>query len=178
MKPAARASSASRSAGGTRASRSSDGSLARDPRGNESRADQRLSSPAGSLCLRQVRPRRSKYSLHRARLPIVISRLGEQRNALPARTCRTRPAHFISDKAEQAHRRSDALARRRELMDARAWHCEGADGYTPMTWPCPARPFVGRNAKATPPDVGKPQSCSQFYSGPQTAIYLGTTWAL
>jgi hypothetical protein len=45
MKPAARASSASRSAGGARASRSSDGSLARDPRGNESRADQRLSFP-------------------------------------------------------------------------------------------------------------------------------------
>ena len=40
-------------------------------------------------------------------------------------------------------------------MDARAWHCEGADGYTPMTWPCPARPFVGRNAKATPPGVGQ-----------------------
>jgi hypothetical protein len=66
--------------------------------------------------------RRSKFSLHRARLPIVIPRLGGQRNVLPARTCRTRPAHVISDKAEQAYRRSDALARRRELMDTRAWH--------------------------------------------------------
>jgi integrase len=36
-------------------------------------------------------------------------------------------AHVIGDKAEQAYRRSDALARRRELMDAWARHCEGAD---------------------------------------------------
>ena len=34
-------------------------------------------------------------------------------------------AHVIGDKAEQAYRRSDALARRRELMDAWARHCEG-----------------------------------------------------
>ena len=37
-------------------------------------------------------------------------------------------AHVIGDKAEQAYRRSDALARRRELMDAWARHCEGAVG--------------------------------------------------
>jgi len=37
-------------------------------------------------------------------------------------------AHVIGDKAEQAYRRSDALARRRELMDAWARYCEsGAD---------------------------------------------------
>jgi integrase len=35
-------------------------------------------------------------------------------------------AHVIGDKAEQAYRRSDALARRRELMDAWSRHCEGA----------------------------------------------------
>ena len=34
-------------------------------------------------------------------------------------------AHVIRDKAEQAYRRSDALVRRRELMDAWARHCEG-----------------------------------------------------
>ncbi len=34
-------------------------------------------------------------------------------------------AHVIGDKAEQAYRRSDALARRRELMDAWARHCKG-----------------------------------------------------
>jgi integrase len=32
-------------------------------------------------------------------------------------------AHIIGDKAERAYRRSDALARRRELMDAWARHC-------------------------------------------------------
>jgi hypothetical protein len=37
-------------------------------------------------------------------------------------------AHGIGDKAEQAYRRSDALARRRELMDAWARHCEGGAG--------------------------------------------------
>ena len=37
-------------------------------------------------------------------------------------------AHVIGDKAEQAYRRSDALARRRELMDAWALQCEGAAG--------------------------------------------------
>jgi integrase len=35
-------------------------------------------------------------------------------------------AHVIGDKAEQAYRRSDALARRRELMDCWARFCEGA----------------------------------------------------
>jgi integrase len=37
-------------------------------------------------------------------------------------------AHVIGDKAEQAYRRSDALARRRELMDVWARHCKGAGG--------------------------------------------------
>ena len=36
-------------------------------------------------------------------------------------------AHVIGDKAEQAYRRSDALARRRELMDAWASYCEPHD---------------------------------------------------
>lgn len=39
-------------------------------------------------------------------------------------------AHVIGDRAEQAYRRSDALARRRELMDAWAKYCEGAVGAT------------------------------------------------
>jgi integrase len=34
-------------------------------------------------------------------------------------------AHVIGAKVEQAYRRTDALARRRELMDAWACHCEG-----------------------------------------------------
>jgi hypothetical protein len=37
-------------------------------------------------------------------------------------------AHVIGDRAEEAYRRSDALARRRELMDSWARHCEGGIG--------------------------------------------------
>jgi hypothetical protein len=37
-------------------------------------------------------------------------------------------AHAIGDLAEQAYRRSDALERRRELMDGWARHCERAAG--------------------------------------------------
>jgi integrase len=37
-------------------------------------------------------------------------------------------AHVIGAKAEQAYRRSDALARRRELMDAWARFCDGGAG--------------------------------------------------
>jgi integrase len=37
-------------------------------------------------------------------------------------------AHVIGDKAEQAYRRSDALMRRRELMNAWARYCEGEAG--------------------------------------------------
>jgi len=46
-------------------------------------------------------------------------------------------AHVIGDKAEQAYRRSDALARRRELMDAWARHCEGeaSDNVLPFKRP-------------------------------------------
>jgi len=37
-------------------------------------------------------------------------------------------AHAVGDQTERAYRRSDALARRRELMDAWARHCEGEAG--------------------------------------------------
>jgi integrase len=47
-------------------------------------------------------------------------------------------AHVIGDKAEQAYRRSDALARRRELMDAWAKHCEGAAGENVVAFKRPA----------------------------------------
>lgn len=33
-------------------------------------------------------------------------------------------AHVVGDKAEQAYRRSDALEKRRKLMDAWAAYCE------------------------------------------------------
>lgn len=47
-------------------------------------------------------------------------------------------AHVIGDKAEQAYRRSDALARRRELMDAWARHCESPSGETVLAFRLPA----------------------------------------
>jgi integrase len=47
-------------------------------------------------------------------------------------------AHVIGDKAEQAYRRSDALARRRELMDAWARHCEKTAGENVVTFKRPA----------------------------------------
>src|SRR5208282_1110656 len=47
-------------------------------------------------------------------------------------------AHVIGDKAEQAYRRSDALARRRELMDAWARHCEGGISDNVVTFKRPA----------------------------------------
>jgi integrase len=47
-------------------------------------------------------------------------------------------AHVIGDKAEQAYRRSDALARRREFMDAWARHCETAAGENVLTFKRPA----------------------------------------
>jgi integrase len=47
-------------------------------------------------------------------------------------------AHVIGDKAEQAYRRSDALARRRELMDAWANYCEGGMGENVLAFKRPA----------------------------------------
>jgi integrase len=47
-------------------------------------------------------------------------------------------AHVIGDKAEQAYRRGDALARRRELMDAWARHCEDGAGENVLAFKRPA----------------------------------------
>jgi hypothetical protein len=42
----------------------------------------------------------------------------------PREVTETALAHVIGDKAEQAYRRSDALEKRRKLMDAWAAYCE------------------------------------------------------
>ena len=47
-------------------------------------------------------------------------------------------AHVIGDRAEQAYRRSDALQRRRELMDAWANYCEGGAGDNVLAFKRPA----------------------------------------
>jgi hypothetical protein len=47
-------------------------------------------------------------------------------------------AHVIGDKAEQAYRRSDALTRRRELMDAWANYSGRGEGGNVLTYKRPA----------------------------------------
>jgi hypothetical protein len=42
----------------------------------------------------------------------------------PREVTETALAHVIGDKAEQAYRRSDALEKRRSLMEAWAMHCD------------------------------------------------------
>jgi hypothetical protein len=42
----------------------------------------------------------------------------------PREVAETALAHVIGDKAEQAYRRSDALEKRRQLMEAWAAYCE------------------------------------------------------
>ncbi len=45
-------------------------------------------------------------------------------SSVPREVVETALAHVIGDKAEQAYRRSDALAKRRKLMEACAAYCE------------------------------------------------------
>ena len=77
---------------------------------------------AMDMILRRMNARTS------ARLPLQLPRLGGQRIQLPARDHETALAHVIGDKAEQAYRRSDALEKRRKLMEAWAAYCEAAQG--------------------------------------------------
>ena len=50
--------------------------------------------------------------------------LGWQRLELPRKITEAALAHVIGDKAEQAYRRSDALEKRRKLMEAWTSYCE------------------------------------------------------
>jgi len=49
-------------------------------------------------------------------------------SSFPREITETALAHVIGDKAEQAYRRSDALEKRRKLMEAWAAYCERATG--------------------------------------------------
>ncbi len=49
-------------------------------------------------------------------------------SSFPREVVETALAHVIGDKAEQAYRRSDALEKRRKLMDAWAAYCERPTG--------------------------------------------------
>ena len=50
----------------------------------------------------------------------------------PRELIETALAHVIGDKAEQAYRRSDALEKRRQLMEAWASYCSGQDNVVPL----------------------------------------------
>jgi len=50
----------------------------------------------------------------------------------PREVVETALAHMIGDKAEQAYRRSDALEKRRKLMEAWASYCSRQDNVVPM----------------------------------------------
>jgi hypothetical protein len=51
----------------------------------------------------------------------------------PREIAETALAHVIGDKAEQAYRRSDALEKRRKLMEAWASYCEAVTGNVVQT---------------------------------------------
>jgi integrase len=59
--------------------------------------------------------------------------------AFPREIVETALAHVIGDKAEQAYRRSDALERRRKLMEAWASYCSRAGSVVPMVSAAAAR---------------------------------------
>ena len=52
--------------------------------------------------------------------------------ASPREVVETALAHVIGDKAEQAYRRSDALEKRRKLMEAWSSHCSRGGNVVPM----------------------------------------------
>ena len=80
-----------------------------------------LSGMAFEMLLRQIK---SPYTTHGFRSSFRDWAGNETH--FPRKLAEHALAHIIGDKAEQAYRRSDALARRRELMDAWARHCAGA----------------------------------------------------
>ena len=116
--------------GGARASRSPVRSRARHPREMEAgrtgdyvfpgqRPGRPLSGMAFEMLLGGVK---SPYTAHGFRSSFRDWAGNETH--FPRELAEHALAHVIGDKAEQAYRRSDALARRRELMDAWARHCE------------------------------------------------------
>jgi integrase len=92
-----------------------------------------LSGMAFEMLLRRVR---SPYTAHGFRSSFRDWAGNETH--FPRELAEHALAHVIGDKAEQAYRRSDALTRRRELMDAWARHCGGAAGENVLTFKRPA----------------------------------------
>jgi hypothetical protein len=65
----------------------------------------------------------------------------------PREITETALSHVIGDKVEQAYRRSDALEKRRKLMDAWANYCE------PRTTARGVGSTLGQRMKSTPPKL-------------------------
>jgi integrase len=78
-------------------------------------------------------------------------------SSFPREVVETALAHVIGDKAEQAYRRSDALEKRRKLMDAWAAYCERPTGNVvqigkrklPSLWPPASAGVSCRSADRT-----------------------------
>jgi excisionase family DNA binding protein len=87
------------------------------------RAGRPLSGMAFEMLLRRAK---SPYTAHGFRSSFR-DWAGNETN-FPREIAEHALAHVIGDKAEQAYRRSDALMRRRELMDAWARHCQDEAG--------------------------------------------------
>ena len=97
------------------------------------RKDRPLSNMAFEMLLRRIG---SQYTAHGFRSSFRDWAGNETH--FPRELAEHALAHVIGDKAEQAYRRSDALARRRELMDAWARHCEGGAGENVVAFKRPA----------------------------------------
>jgi integrase len=97
------------------------------------RADRPLSNMAFEMLLRRLG---SSYTAHGFRSSFRDWAGNETH--FPREVAEHALAHVIGDKAEQAYRRSDALARRRELMDAWANYRERGASENVLTFKRPA----------------------------------------
>ena len=97
------------------------------------RSGRPLSGMAFEMLLRRIK---SPYTAHGFRS--AFRDWAGNETTFPRELAEHALAHVIGDKAEQAYRRSDALARRRELMDAWERHCEGAAGENVLAFKRPA----------------------------------------
>jgi hypothetical protein len=64
-----------------------------------------------------------EHTSHHTRLPFYAPRLGRRHDQLPRDVCEQALPHTLADETEAAYRRSDALAKRRLLMDEWARYC-------------------------------------------------------
>jgi integrase len=93
---------------------------------------QRLGSPLSGMAF-QMLLRRSKSPCTAHGFRSSFRDWAGNETHFPRELAEQALAHVIGDKAEQAYRRSDALERRRQLMDAWARYCEHGAQVLPFT---------------------------------------------